>query len=145
MYAGAVAGMYLFGIYGGIMLLSIPIGWSDQTWSERLMCCIITGALLLGFGYCWHAKNESLKRYPVISICIPTGDKFEMVDSTLRCKNGLEPRYTVIKEKPIMEPNEQTRCENCGEIMIHHYDVSCVKTDKELEAERRIDYMNAPL
>ena len=145
MYAGAIAGMYLFGIYGGILFISYLIGWSDSTWSERISCGIIILALGLGFGACLNAKYEALERQPVISSCFMIGGKYLMVDSTLRCKNGEDPRYTVLKAERKIEPNEQTRCENCGQIMIHHYDVSCVKTDEELEAERMIDYMNAPL
>ena len=145
MYAGAIAGMYLCGMYGALMILGIIFGgdFSDRT--ERFCSYIITLILVAGFGYFWYGKNHVLTRQPVISSCVSVGNKFEMVDSTLRCKNGEEPRYTVIKPACKMEPNEQTPCKICGKIMIHHYDVSCTKTDADLEAARWIDYMNDPL
>lgn len=145
MYTASIAGMILFAIYGGLMLLGLPLGWSDQTWSERLSYCFVTVVLLLGFGYCWYTKNEALNRNPVISSCILIGDRFEMVDSTLRCKNGLEPRFTLVKMEPKIEINEQIPCKNCGLLMLFHYDVASVKTDKEVETQERIQYLNAPL
>lgn len=145
MYTASICGMILFGIYGGLMLLGLPLGWSDQTWSERLSYCFVTVALLSGFGYCWYAKNEALNRIPVVSSCTLIGGKYEMIDSTLRCKNGLEPRYTVVKTVPKIDINEQTPCVLCGKIMLFHFDVSSVKTDEELETQGRIEYMNAPL
>lgn len=145
MYTASIAGMILFGVYGGLMLLGLPLGWSDQTWSERLSYCFVTMALLSGFGYCWYAKNEALNRIPVVSSCTLIGDRYEMVDSTLRCKNGLEPRFTVVKKEPKIEINEQIPCKNCRQLMLFHYDVASVKTDKEVEAQERIQYLNAPL
>lgn len=145
MYEAAIAGMYLFGIYGGILFFSFLIGWSDSSWKERLY--VGTVILFLGFFFllCWNSKNEVLKRKPVISSCVKVGNEFEMVDSTLRCKSGEEPRYTVMKEERKMVQNEPTNCENCGKTMIHHCDVSCVKTDKQLRSEALVDWMNAPL
>lgn len=147
MYTAAILGMILFGIYGGLMLLGLPFGWSNQTWSERLSYCFITGGLLVGFGYCCHCKTEALNRRPVISKCVSlgNGNRYELVDSTLRCKNGLEPRFCVVKREPIIEINEQVPCKNCGQLMLFHFDVASVKTDKEVEAQERIEYMNAPL
>ena len=136
--------MYLFGIYGGILLLSILIGWSDTSWKERIGGGVVFLFLGVCFAFCWDSKNNVLKRRPVISSCIMVRGGYLMVDSTLCCKNG-EDRYTVIKAERKMAANEQTRCEKCGQIMIYHYDASCVKTDKELETERWIDYMNDPL
>lgn len=145
MYVGAVAGIYLFGIYGCVMLLSLIIGWSDSSWSERLYGGVIVCFLGLGLSLCLNSKNEVLKRQPIISSCASVGDRFMLVDSTLRCKNGEAPRYTVIKKEAKMMPNEQTPCENCGKTMIHHYDISCTKTDEQLNYESLIDWMNAPL
>lgn len=145
MYTASILGLILFAIYGGLMLLGLPLGWSDQTWSERLSYCFITLVLLSGFGYCWYTKNEALNRSPVISSCNSIGDRYEMVDSTLRCKNGLESRFTVVKKEPKIEINEQSPCKNCGHLMLFHFDIASVKTDKEAEAQERIEYMNAPL
>lgn len=145
MYEGAIAGMYLFGIYGGILFFSFLIGWSDSSWSERLFVGVILFFMGLLFLLCWNSKNEVLKRQPVISSCVSVGNRFEMVDSSLRCKNGEEPRYTVIKSECKIEVNEQTPCIHCGKVMIHHYDVSCTKTDEQLNSEALIDWMNAPL
>ena len=145
MYSASIAGMILFGVYGGLMLLGLPLGWSEQTWTERLSYCFVTVALLSGFGYCWYAKNEALNRIPVVSSCTLIGDRYEMIGSTLRCKNGLEPRYIVVKKVPKIDTNEQTPCLLYGKIMLFHFDVSSVKTDEELETEGRIEYMNAPL
>lgn len=149
MYEGAIAGLYLFGIYGSILLFAIIIGWSDGEWPERLGSCVLLAFLIIGFLLCWHAKIEVFKRKPVISSCLVIFDegrtKYQMVDSTLRCKTGEPPRYTVVKTERKMEPNEQTPCLHCGKTLIHHCDSSCRKTEKELEAERMIDYMNSPL
>ena len=149
MYEGAVAGMYLFGIYGSILLFAIIIGWSDGEWSDRLGSCVVLAVLIIGFLLCWHAKIEVFKREPVISSCFVIYDggrtKYQMVDSTLRCKTGESPRYTVVKTERRMEPNEQTPCLHCGKTLIHHRDSSCRETEQELEVERMIDYMNSPL
>lgn len=145
MYEGAIAGMYLFGIYGGLLLFSYLVGWTDSSCSERVFVGIVILFMGLLFLLCWNSKNEVLKRQPVISSCVSVGNKFEMVDSTLRCKSGEDPRYTVMKEERKMVPNEPTPCENCGKTMIHHCDVSCVKTDKQLKSEALIDWMNAPI
>ncbi len=144
MYEGAVAGMYFFGIYGGVILIALILGWSDTDWSESwlptLLAIIYVG---VGFGVCLNAKNEVLKREPVMSSVITRNGIYEMTDSTLRCKRGKAPRYTVLKNKKIMDKNDT--CVHCGNIFIHHVDSSCVKTDEELEAESMIDYMNYPL
>lgn len=87
-------------------------------------------------------------RQPFISDCdtiyVDGRISFHMTDSTLRCKNGEEPRFEVIKNKPKMEPNDSTPCIHCGKLLINHYDVSSTKTDKQLAAEGWVDYMNAP-
>ncbi len=145
MYEGAIAGMCLSGIYLGLILVSFLVGWSDTSWKERTGFCVIILFWGIVFASCWNSKNEVLKRQPVISSCVSVGNRFVMVDSTLRCKSGEEPRYTVMKEERKMVPNEQVPCENCGKTMIHHCDVSCVKTDKQLKSEALIDWMNAPI
>ena len=78
----------------------------------------------------------------MISSYATVDDGFQMVDSTLRCKNGLDPRFMVIKSELKMSPNDT--CEHCGKTLIYHFDVSCVKTDEELDAEAIVQYMNAP-
>lgn len=150
MYEGAIAGMYLFGIYGSVMFFALIIGWSEfEEWSDRLIVCIITVFLIIGFVFCWKAKREALNRKPVISSCFVICDegriKYQMVDSTLRCKTGEPSRYTVVKTERKMDPNEQAPCLYCGKTLIHHCDSSCRKTEQELESERMIDYMNSPL
>jgi len=145
MYSAAIAGMILFGTYFGIMLIGLPIGWAEQTWSERIYYFIILTFLGLFIGVYYNAKCKVLKREPVISSCILLEGGYQLVDSTLRCESGKDPRYTVVKAERIIEPNEQTPCLNCGKILIEHYDISSVKTDEELEVEAWIEYLNAPL
>ena len=147
MIEAAYAGMFVFGIYGTALILSMLIGcgWSDSSWKERIGSGFVVLFFFVFFVFFWMSKNEVLKRHPVISSCVKVVKKFFLVDSTLRCKSGEEPRYTVMKEERKMIENEQSACENCGKTMIHHFDISCVKTDKELKSEALIDWMNAPL
>lgn len=145
MYEGAIAGTYLFGIYGTVLTLAMLIGWSDSSWKERIGFGFVALVFGVFFVIFWNSKNEVLKRKPVISSCVKVGNRFMLVDSTLRCKSGEAPRYTVMKRERKMVPNEQTPCKHCGKTMIHHCDVSCVKTDEQLYSEALIDWMNAPL
>ena len=145
MIEATLAGMYLFGIYGTVLTLAMLIGWSDSSWKERIGSGFVVLILFVFFAFFWNSKNEMLKRKPVISSCVKVGNRFLLVDSTLRCKSGEEPRYTVMKKERKMSPNEQTTCNHCGKTMIHHCDVSCVKTDKQRKSEMLIDMMNAPL
>lgn len=145
MYGGAIAGLYLIGIYGGLLLVFYILGWSNASWEERFHTFLVLLFLGFGFGVFWYAKDEALKREPVISSCVMIGNQYQMVDSTLRCETGEEPRYTVLKKKKEMKPNEQTKCINCGQIMVEHCDQSCMKTKEEIHAENMIDYLNAPL
>ena len=140
-----IAGICLFGTFGVIMLACLVFGWKDHTWRERFAVSLITIFLGLGSGLCWIAKARLLKRVPVISSYVAMDDGcFQICDSTVRCKSGLEPRFTVVKPELKMRPNDQTRCINCGRIFINHLNQSCVKTDDELDAEAWVQYMNAP-
>ena len=145
MYFSALAGMYLCGIYGAMFLIVLVICWSDNSWSERSFLAVIVLFFGLGFGACENEKNKVLNRIPTISSCVSVGDgRFAMVDSTLRCKCGLEPRYTVVKSEAKLVPNEQSPCVNCGKTMVYHYDITCTETDEEREFQTWVDYMNAP-
>lgn len=143
MYAGAIAGMYLFAIYGGALIISIILGWRDANRSEAWPSLLVVLFLGFGFGYYWYGKNQAQKREPIISKCDYKNGYFEMTDSTLRCERAKEPRFTVLKSKMTMDKNDT--CVYCGKIVKEHVDSSCVKTDEELEAERWIDYLNDPL
>lgn len=146
MYSDAIWELFFCGFFAILMLICLLIQWSDSSWSDKFFYSTII--LFLGIGFCLSLgkMNRVLTRVPVISSCIPIGDNhYEIVDSTLRCKRGLEPRYKVIKSKCKIESNEQTPCENCGKIMIEHYDISYQKTDADIENESIVDWMNAPL
>ena len=69
MYEGAIAGMILFGIYGGVLLASMILGWRDlkDQWYDTWPLPIITIVFILGFGLFWNARNEVLKREPIMS------------------------------------------------------------------------------
>ena len=145
MYTDTICGLFFCGFFGILMLIGLLIQWSDSSWSDKFFYSTII--LFLGISFCWFLgkMNLVLTRKPVISSCVIMRGKYLMVDSTLRCKNGEDPRYTVIKAERNMEPNEQTCCEHCTKIMVEHYDISCNKTDAELEAESIVDWMNAPI
>jgi len=145
MYSSAIAGMILFGAFGGPLIIAYILGQSEGSWDERF--CTFFPILFVGIGFvmCWYAKEEALKREPVISSCVMIGNKYQMVDSTLRCCTGEEPRYTILKTKKEMKPNEQTKCENCGKIMVEHCDESCTKTKEEIHAETMIEILNGPI
>lgn len=148
MYNAAIAEMLFFGMWVGLLMLSLITRWSDTGWSDRFGTCVILLFVILLFCLSRQTKNEILKRQPVISVCdtiyVEGRTSFHMTDSTLRCERGEEPRFEVIKNEPKMEPNDSTACIHCGKLLIHHYDVSSTKTDEQLETEGWIDYMNAP-
>lgn len=125
MYENIVALMVIFGIFGGVLLIALILGWSDLDWSVSwlpiLLAIIYVG---LGFGICLIAKNEVLKREPVISSVITRNGLYEMTDSTLRCR-AKATRYTVLKKEKIMDINDT--CVHCGNILIQHVDSSCIK------------------
>lgn len=149
MYDGCVAATAFCAIYFSVFFGGLIIRWLDRfEWPGWLYSGVMT-IFLAGVIFCVNEREKVLKRQPVISSCSVISNKgrieYLMADSTLRCKSGEHPRYSVVKSDHKMQPNEQTPCIHCAKPMVNHVDSSCRRTEQEIESRLIIQDMLRPL